>query len=741
MKDIYTGQFYNRDLSWLLFNRRVINLAADSKNPLLERLNFLAIASNNLDEFYNVRIPSIENQVNLGKDGIDPKSGLTPQELLVQIHARNNKNISQQYDTLYELLSIFEERNIFTLKQYDQLTAEYQEEADQYFRHRLMPFLNVLTFDAQHSRPEIKDGAITICVRLAQAGKTSVRLIPVPPKLSRLVRLKRNERDYFTLLEDVIRNNLNQLFPDARILETLTFRLTRDKDVEMDAEMGDNDSAGTIETMERYLAARERGNTTRIEIQQQEHEFNAESRIFEQLIQQTHVRGTGVYNVPGPLDLTFLFQFSKIYSKKHTELKYPPYQSAEWSGTGSLFDYLDQQDLLIQYPYDSFNQFLLFLREAINDPNTVAIKQTIYRVADNSKVIALLKEAAAKGIHVSAIVELRARFDEEHNLDIVEELEDAGCFVYFGKENMKVHSKTCLVLKNEGDKPTGYVHIGTGNYNEKTAGQFVDLNLFSSDQRYVNDLARFFNYLETDDAEPPHYEVVTASPHRIEDMVIQNIQKVTERFIATGKGHVFLKTNALTDQEVIEAIYDAAKVGVPFRIIVRGACCLKLGICGEKENIVISSIVGELLEHNRIYAFFSDQPVQLWISSADLMTRNMDNRVELAAPILGEKVQNELLDIIELYSQDDVDGSFLNLDGRYFKRDIPSGKSAQQTFINRISDREQDEPKIEPVVSHETTEYDASLENKQQKQLRTARIINLILLIMVIILFVILLIK
>ncbi|MBX4173195.1 polyphosphate kinase 1 [Weissella viridescens] len=735
MKDIYAGEFYNRDLSWLLFNRRVINLSTNPDTPLLERLNFLAIGSNNLDEFYNVRIPSIEDQISLGRDGIDPKSGLTPQELLTQIHVRNSKNISQQYDSLYQILSIFNEHKLFSLNPYDQLSTDEQETANHYFHQRILPFLNVVTYDNLHSRPEIKDGTLIIAIRLADTAPNAIRLIPIPPKLSRLVRLQHTELDQFVLLEDLIRHNFSEIFPDHEIEESLTFRITRDKDVDMEIDMDDENSEGTIANMERYLAARERGNTTRVEIEALE--ASPQAQLFQQLVKLTHVRETGIYNIPGPLDLTFLFQFEKIYGKKHPELTYTPFAGREWTQNKPMLDYLNHQDLLLQYPYDNFDQFLTFLQESVNDPHTVTIKQTIYRVADNSKVVELLKEAAAKGIHVSVIVELRARFDEEHNLDIVEELEDAGCFVYFGKEHMKVHSKTCLVLKNDGSHPTGYVHIGTGNYNEKTANQFVDLNLFSSNPAYVKDLSRFFNYLETDDAQPPHYETVAASPHRIEDMVIQNIKHVTERYQSTGQGHVFLKTNALTDQEVIEAIYDAAKVGVPFRIIVRGACCLKLGVCGDKEDITVTSIIGELLEHNRIYAFFSDEEPSLWISSADLMTRNMDNRVELAAPILDETIRQQLLNIIEVYSQDDVDGSFLNLDGRYFKHDVPNGKSAQQTFIREITD---EHSPVNAPVPRETISSSASPKSLSA-QLKYARILNMALALLVLALLLLLIFK
>lgn len=675
-------QFYNRDLSWLLFNRRVISLSTDTKVPLLERLKFIAIAANNLDEFFNVRVPSIQSLITLGQNSRDPKSGLTPQALLAAIHDRNLKNISLQYDSLYHLLEILNDQEIFNLTHYDQLNQKQITALRTYFTQRVTPFINVIPFSADHSFPKFKDGSMTIAATIKRHNETAAYLVPVPAKLKRLVKVQSaGPKKTYILLEDLMLHELGTLFPNATVLNAFVFRITRDKDIDMDVEK--DETAGTVAKMEQYLIAREKGHATRLEVDVDNSE--PDPALLARLISKIQLPETGYDPIPGPLDLTFLFQLYKKFGKRHPHLCYKPFSGRTWPQDVPMLPYLEKQDLLLQYPYDAFSQFLHFLEEAIADPEVIAIKQTIYRVADQSQVIALLKRAAKRGIKVSVVIELRARFDEEHNLELVDELEDAGCAVYFGKEHMKVHSKTCLVLKKPGSSTKGFVHIGTGNYNEQSAQQFVDLNLFSSRPEYVNDLEAFFNYLETPAAQPPVYEVVTASPHRIEDMVIQNIQHVTERFLATGQGRIFLKTNAITDKEVIDAIYAAAKVGVPFRLVDRGACCLKLGVCGDKEDIVVSSIVGELLEHSRIYAFFTDEEPSLWISSADLMTRNMDNRVELAAPILDKKLKKELLAIIDLYAQDDVDGFFLNKDGRYFKSEHPQGKSAQQTFIQEIN--------------------------------------------------------
>ncbi|POH08508.1 polyphosphate kinase 1 [Fructilactobacillus lindneri] len=681
-----TGNCYNRDLSWLLFNRRVIDLANENTTPFLDRFKFLAIASNNLDEFYSVRVPSLQSQMELTDDGVETKSGMEYSKILKKVHKRNEKNFKIQYGYFQQLSKELAENKMGTFAKYRDLNEHQQEKADQLFDQRILPFLSFTTYDTRYSLDYLKNKRIALGVLIKKDNKKKIRIVPIPTNINRLIKLNFDGIDHYLLVEDLIRNNLTNLFDDGKIEEIITFRIIRDLDASLDVEKDDNNK-DTIRNLRHYLADREKGRITMFEVEETD-DLNLD--FLKSFLKKFKVNKRTVYPIDGPLDLTFLFSLVKPLAKQYPKLVYPPLHAVQWNQSESMLKYLDQHDLLLQYPYDSFDQFLTFLRAAIDDPKTVAIKQTIYRVANHSKVIELLKEAAQKGIKVTVMIELRARFDEANNLKVTGELEDAGCNIVFGKKYMKVHSKTCLVLTEDGLNPKGYVQIGTGNYNESTATGFVDLSLFSSRDDYVKDLASFFNYLEQPVAEPPKYKVLTASPHRIEDMVIQNIQTVKEYYLRTGKGHVFLKVNSLTDVDVIAAIYDAATVGVPFRLVVRGACCLKLGICGPKEKIVVSSIVGEFLEHSRIYAFYDDD-TSLWISSADLMTRNMDNRVELAAPILSPKLKKLMQHIIDVYEQDDVDGFFMNKKGKYFKYASPKGKSAQQTFIKEI-----DEPHEKP---------------------------------------------
>ncbi len=678
IKSKYKGELYNRDLSWLLFNKRVIELANNYHVPYLNKLNFLSIASSNLDEFYSVRVPSLQSQEALTNNGRDPKTMLKYSELLKKIHESNDNNFKLQSKYFNQLITQLSDYGIGKFVKYVDLCDRMKQKANQKFDEKILPFLTSTTFNSEYNLDFLKNKWMAIATLVKTKADTSIRIMPIPPYIRRTVSLKANGKKQYLMMEDLIINNLENLYDDGEIEDVIIFRLSRDLDASIDLEKN-NGSKKTIQNLRHYLANREKGKVTMLEIQNLP---DTNEKFINYFIKKFKIKPNDVFKMDAPLDLTFMFPLIKSWSKKHPELSYPDFSGTKWHGNKSMQDYLKSHNLLLQYPYDSFDQFLQFLKEAVDNPKTIAIKQTIYRVADNSKVIELLKEASKKGIKVTVVVELRARFDETNNLKVTDELEDAGCEIIFGKKYMKVHSKTCLVIMNDKSSVKGYVQIGTGNYNEQTAKGFVDLSLYSSSDEYVNCLISFFDYLSHngDCSRSPKYNSIVSSPNRIEDMVIQNINRVKEYYQKYGKGKVFLKVNSLTDVDVIAAIYDAATVGVPFRLVVRGSCCLKLGICGDKENIVVSSVVGQFLEHSRIYAFYTDQP-SLWISSADLMTRNMVNRVELAAKILDKYNINKIQKIIDVYSEDDVDGFFLDKEGNYFKFENSKNHSAQQTFI------------------------------------------------------------
>ncbi|GAT90812.1 polyphosphate kinase 1 [Apilactobacillus kunkeei] len=680
IKSKYKGDLYNRDLSWLLFNRRVIELANNYNVPYLNKLNFLSIASSNLDEFYSVRVPSIKSQKALTNDGHDTKTMLRYSEILKKLHDINNTNFRIQSNYFKFLIKRLPDLGIGNFVKYDELCDRMKQKADQKFDEKILPFLTSTTFNSEYNLDFMKNKWMAIATLVKVKNDTSIRIMPIPPYIRRTVSLKVDGKKQYLMMEDLIINNLGNLYDDGEIKDVIVFRLSRDLDASIDLEKN-NGSKKTIQNLRHYLANREKGKITMLEIQVLP---DTNEKFINTFIKKFKIEPNDVFKIDIPLDLTFMFPLIKSWIKKHPELAYPSFTGEKWNHKETMQDYLKNKDLLLQYPYDSFDQFIQFLKEAVDNPKTIAIKQTIYRVADNSEVIELLKEASRKGIKVTVVVELRARFDETNNLKVTDELEDAGCEIIFGKKYMKVHSKACLIIMSDKSSVQGYVQIGTGNYNEQTAKGFVDLSLYSSSDVYVNCLKSFFDYLAQngDCSRSPKYNSIVSSPNRIEDMVIQNINLVKEYYQKYGKGKVFLKVNSLTDIDVISAIYDAAKVGVPFRLVIRGSCCLKLGICGEKENIIISSIVGEFLEHSRIYAFYTDKP-SFWISSADLMTRNMVNRVELAAKIMDKYNINKIQKIIDIYSEDDVDGFFLDKEGNYFKYENSKNRSAQQTFIQK----------------------------------------------------------
>ena len=678
IKSKYKGNLYNRDLSWLLFNRRVIELANNYNVPYLNKLKFLSIASNNLDEFYSVRVPSIKSQEALTNDGHDQKTMLKYSEILKRLHETNNNNFKIQSNYFKLLIKQLPDFGIGEFVKYDDLCDRMKQKANQKFDEKILPFLTSTTFNSEYNLDFMKNKWMAIATLVKIKNDTSIRIMPIPPYIRRTVSLKVDGKKQYLMMEDLIINNLENLYDDGEIKDVIVFRLSRDLDASIDLEKN-NGSKKTIQNVRHYLANREKGKITMLEIQNLP---NTNEKFINTFIKKFKIEPNDVFKIDTPLDLTFMFPLINSWTKKYPELSYSDFSGTKWNYKKSMQEYLNKHNLLLQYPYDSFDQFIQFLKEAVDNPQTIAIKQTIYRVADNSEVIELLKRASRKGIKVTVVVELRARFDETNNLKVTDELEDAGCEIIFGKKYMKVHSKACLVIMNDKSSVKGYVQIGTGNYNEQTAKGFVDLSLYSSSDVYVNCVNSFFDYLSHngDCSRSPKYNSIVSSPNRIEDMVIQNINRVKEYYQKYGKGKVFLKVNSLTDIDVIAAIYDAAKVGVPFRLVIRGSCCLKLGICGEKENIVVSSIVGEFLEHSRIYAFYTDKP-SFWISSADLMTRNMVNRVELAAKIMDKYNINKIKEIIDSYSEDDVDSFFLDKEGNYFKYENSKNRSAQQTFI------------------------------------------------------------
>lgn len=666
--------YYHRDLSWLLFNRRVIHEAKDQSNPLLEKLRFLAIASSNLDEFFMVRVPSIQSLARLQSKDKDTRTGWTQEDVLLKLYEINLNNTRLQYQYFNQLIEELTKHQKF-VKSINELSAEQLQEADNFFYELLLPAVTPIGLDAYHAFPKLAEKKVHIFVQVHQGNRVERAVIPLPPLFSRLHQLA-NEQTYLFVDQLIIRH-LPEIFVGWEIDHSFCFRITYDKDLEFREDTEEK----LFTQMEEYIIERSKGLPSRLEISSEWSKEVEESVLILANLLQLKVRD--LYWVPGPLDLTFLFPFVDSLAPDFPGLVFPRFignTHKELNGA-ELFQAIEENDLLFHHPYDSFDIVLNFLESAAADPNTIAIKQTLYRMAPNSRVVNALKKAAAKGKQVTVLVELKARFDEENNLHWVQELEEAGCYVSYGLHQLKTHSKALLIVKKEGRQIKQYVHFGTGNYNEKTSSIYTDISLFTAKKEYVADITAFFNYL-SGYRQVPNYQRIAVSPNGIQQKLLEKIEETIVHYQQTKQGALCFKMNSLTDKVVINKLYEASQVGVPIHLIVRGACCLKPGIPNLSETIEVKSIVGRFLEHSRIYAFYTnDKEADVWISSADIMTRNMLHRIEIATPIEKGPALDHLLTILDSFRKDRKKAYYLTASG-HSRRLIENNEfSAQEYFI------------------------------------------------------------
>lgn len=655
-------KYYNRDLSWILFDNRVIDQAYNSDVPLLERLRFLSIASNNLDEFFRVRMHNIDSMVTNNKT--EKRTDLTGDEVLDLVYEFNARNIAKQYKKYDSSMKDARKRDLFYILKYKELSDSEKKYVKKFYSKKILPRLDMQRFSKVYKYRHN--------LNFLMETPHHIYTCPVPEDLGRLI--ETGVDNHYILIEDLIKNVSTELMRKYKVSKTYVFRVTYDQNKPydfLDKNMSDEEY---LNKMINYVDTRELRKIMRVEFAGDEEKRgrNYFTKLFD-------ISKKSVYKIPGPVDIRFLNTLFKRY-KNHSDLFFAPFKALKWNPSKNILQYLNNSPILVQYPYDSFSVFINYLEMAVNDPKTTKIFITIYRTEKNSDLLRLLKEAASKGIKVTAIVELRARFDEVHNIQVAKVLKDAGVRVLLGDKVNKVHSKICLVL--HGDN-RGYVQIGTGNYNAITANAFSDLSYFTSNQIYVDDATKFFDHLVNGTKED--YNLLVTSPDGIKDMIISNIKEATAAYLRDGQGSVFMKVNGLTDVDIISAIYTAAKQGLPFRMIVRGPCSLKIGICGSKEDIRVKSIVGELLEHSRIFKFqYGNDHTDVWISSADMMTRNLERRVEIAVPIVEDKAKLKLTKIIKVFLKDIENSYWLDSDGDYDKEEEENGISAQQTWLSRL---------------------------------------------------------
>ncbi|MGX0610591.1 RNA degradosome polyphosphate kinase [Staphylococcus capitis] len=657
-KDINLPQYYNnRELSWLDFNYRVLQEAYDKNNPLLEMLNFVSIFSSNLDEFFMVRVAGLKDQVKMGYDKPENKAQMTPQEQLDAIKIKNTEYVHMQYQRYNELIEELRNYDIEMVKP-DCLSETLLEKLEKEFKMRILPTLTPLGIDAYHPFPKLNNKSLNIFVDIDTEDAINSAIVQIPSLIPRFLTLNEGNKQYVVMVEDVITYFINYLFTGYEVLNTFTFRITRNADLTIHEDGAED----LLIEIERFLKERKSGSAVRLEVDGR----TAQRENIEWLNEQLEVEENDVYFLNGPLDLTFLFGLVDHLSNKLKYLTYEKYtpQVPRSLGNNNIYKLALERDIFFHHPYESFEPIVDFIREAADDPNTIAIKQTLYRVSKDSPIINSLKEAAENGKQVTVLVELKARFDEENNVHWARMLEDAGCHVIYGMTYLKTHSKIALVVKRIGGELTSFVHLGTGNYNDKTAKLYTDMGIITTNQEIAEDAINFFNYLSGYSIKPEYNKLIVA-PFDIRDVFIDRIDKEISNHLEYGNGKIMMKMNSLTDKAIIEKLFEASQAGVKIQLIIRGICCLKPGVPGISENIEVVSIVGRLLEHSRIYYFHNNGDERIYLSSADVMTRNMIKRVEILFPVENKTIGKRLVDYMNLQLSDNEKGRYQDENGVY----------------------------------------------------------------------------
>lgn len=652
MKKTEPFPYTNRELSWLDFNLRVLEEAYEKENPPLERCKFLAITASNLDEFFMVRVAGVKEQVRSGYREAD-RAGLTPEKQLRLIAEKIHAFTARQYACLTRtLLPLLRQEGIAILRD-DELTSEQRAFADAYFEDVLFPVLTPLAVDRSRPFPMLLNKSLNLGVRLRRGGETAFAVVQVPAILPRLVELPAETGRAFLLLETIVERHLGDLFELHDIVASAAFRVTRNADLDIDEESED-----LLIEIQESIKKRKRGKPVRLELSRR-----CDGELREFLTDMLEVDQPDIYEPAGPLDLTFCFGLSALDDR----LRLPPITPAppaDFAGEEDLFAAIRQRDRFVHHPYESFDCVVDFVRAAAEDPGVLAIKQTLYRVSGHSPIVAALMRAADNGKQVTVLVELKARFDEENNIHWARKLEEAGCHVVYGLAGLKTHCKILLVVRREEDGLRRYVHLGTGNYNDSTARQYTDMGLFTCRESMGMDASSLFNVL-TGYSRPPAYRRFVVAPDGMRPFFYQMIDNEIENARAGRPSGIFAKVNSLVDPEMIARLYKASQAGVRVTLVVRGICCLRPGVEGISDRITVISIVGQLLEHSRIFRFENGGAPRLYLGSADWMPRNLDRRVELVFPVEEPAIIRRVEEAIELMLADTVNARVQQPDGRY----------------------------------------------------------------------------
>ncbi|MBM7542121.1 RNA degradosome polyphosphate kinase [Amphibacillus cookii] len=651
--------FNNREISWLRFNKRVLEEAVDSNNPLLERLRFLAIFSSNLDEFFMVRVAGLKDQVQAGFNRKDNKSGLTPLQQLVAISEEVHPLVKQQqvyYHSIKQELAKYD----ITICKIEKLSTKQQKWLAKYFDNMVFPVLTPLAIDAYRPFPLLANKSLNIAVVLKNKtndNQVNTAIIQVPALLDRFIHVI--GKHTYVLLEDVIIYFLNKLFNGFQVKSTTIFRITRNADMNIHEE-GARD---LLKEIEKELKKRRWGAAVRLEIMGEKHD----GQLINFLQHVLDIDEPDLYFQNEPLDLSFLFDFYQHLKTDYEDLTYQtliPQPAREFNSAQDIFEQLKAKDIMLHHPYESFEVIVDLIETAAHDPKVLAIKQTLYRVSGDSPILESLKQAAENGKQVTVLVELKARFDEANNVQWAKMLEKAGCHVIYGINGLKTHSKITLIVRRGDQRIERFVHLGTGNYNDQTASLYTDLSILTARRQFAIDATNFFNFL-SGYTNKPDFHYLSMSPYSIREDFINYIDDEIAYQHQFGNGRIIAKMNALTDKSLIIKFYQASQAGVKIDLIVRGICCLKPGIPGVSENIRVRSIVGRFLEHSRIYYFHNNGNERYLLSSADMMTRNMVKRIELLFPVLDQNHHERLKTALQLFLSDNTNTREQDANGYY----------------------------------------------------------------------------
>jgi len=706
--------FTNRELSWLKFNIRVLNEAEDDDVKLFERLKFLSITSSNLDEFFMVRIASLKDMVDADYKKKDI-SGMSAEKQLGILTNETHDFVKKQYEVYNKsLVPLLKKENLHIISHGDELDANEKKFIDEYFDEFVYPVLTPMAVDASRPFPLVRNKTLNIAALIRKRKEENSKkkkkdvylgnvdadldfaMVQVPSVLPRIVEIPcESEERKIIYLEDIIEKNIDKLFLNYEVISAATFRVMRNAEFKLD----EDDASDLLEEIKKKLKKRQWGEAIRLEAEER-----MDASLLNFLKSELNVDEEDIFKINGPLDLTVLMKiyslegFERLKDKKHV-----PVMNQRLIDCEDIFEEIKKKDILLSHPYESFDPVIDFVSKAAADKNVLAIKQTLYRVSGNSPIIKALANAADNGKQVTVLVELKARFDEENNINWARMLEKAGCHVIYGLVGLKTHSKITLVVRREEDGIRRYVHLGTGNYNDSTAKLYTDLGMFTARESYGEDATAVFNML-SGYSEPPFWKRYVVAPLWMKDIFLKKISQCEE---AAGRGsevRIIAKMNSLSDKDIICALYSASCAGVKIDLIVRGICCLKVGIKGVSENITVRSIVGTFLEHARIFDFRIDGEEEIFLGSADWMNRNLEKRVEIVFPVADEDIIKSIKHYLDVELEDNVKASILLPDGRYEKveRGGSAKKNSQMIFIKEANQIYENAVKINKVEADRT---------------------------------------